>query len=426
MTTPPAPAPAVRVAYLVSKYPAISHTFIEREIQALRERGVEVHTFSVRPCPESEQRSELMRREAARTPVLIDDVRRDYPRAHAELLRLAPKAWFATLGRAARSGDTTARARLWQGFYFAESVLLWHHMRARGLRHVHVHFANVSADVARLAVHIGRLVDGPDAGWRWSLTMHGPTEFERVAEVDLAAKVESADAIACISDFCRSQLMRLVGPEHWDKMQLVRMSVDPDVYVPPADGRQGRDSGPLRILDVGRLVPEKGGPVLLEAVSLLRGRGIDVEVRFVGGGELETVLRRRIDELGLTDLVTLVGPVGQDDMLAQYHWCDVFCLPSFQEGLPVVLMEALATQAPVVTTRITGIEELVVDGVHGHVVAPGRADLLADALAALAADPDRRRALGEAGRAAVVAEFTPSAASHAMLDLLTSVQDSPA
>lgn len=423
-SSPTADSANVRVAYLVSKYPAISHTFIEREVLALRAAGAEVHTFSVRPCPDSELKSEAMRAEAASTTVLIDDVRNAYPRAHAKVLRAAPKAWAATLARAARSGDVTAKARLWQSFYFAEAVVLFEEMRSRGLRHVHVHFPNVSADVARLTVHLGRLVDGPDAGWRWSMSIHGPTEFEAVDRVDLPAKVRSADGIACISDFARSQLMRLVGTADWPKMKLVRMSVDANVYLPPADERAGREGQPLRVLYVGRLVPEKGSPVLLDAVRQLRERGVDVEVRLVGSGELEADLRAEIARHGLDGVVTLAGAIGQDELPQWYHWADVFCLPSFQEGLPVVLMEALATELPVVTTRIAAIEELVVDGEMGHVVAPGRADALADALAHEASDPELRRRQGRAGRQAVLREFTPSSTSTAMLRFLAGVQPS--
>lgn len=416
----------LRVAYLVSKYPAVSHTFIEREVLNLRRHGVEVHTFSVRPCPENELRSADMRAEADTTSVLLDDVRRRFPAAHARLLRRAPRAWTSGLVRALTSGDTTARARVWQSFYFAEAVVLFDELRRRGLRHVHVHFANVSADVARLVVHLGRLVDGPDAGWRWSMTMHGPTEFEAVEKVDLAAKVRSADGVACISDFCRSQLMRLVTPADWHKLALVHMAVDPERYAPPPEGRVATGSRPLRILDVGRLVPEKGAPVLVDAVAMLRDAGVDVEVRFVGAGELEDDLRARITSHGLEDRVTLLGAVGQDDILAQYHWADVFVLPSFQEGLPVVIMEALATELPVVTTRIAAIEELVVDGEMGRVVAPGRADLLARALSELASDGELRVRMGRAGRAAVLESFTTDTTAGPMTTFLTAVQASPA
>lgn len=412
----------LRVAYLVSQYPAISHSFIEREVHGLRERGVEVHTFSIRACPPDEQRSEQMRADAASTTLLKDAPKSVIAAAHRRLLAREPRAYTRLLARAAATGAPTAKARLWQAFYFAEAVVLHDEMERRGLRHVHVHFPNVSADVARLTVELGRMLDGDDAGWRWSMSIHGPTEFENVENVDLAAKVEHAAGVAAITDFARSQLMRLVDPDEWDKIGKVRMSVDPTRYTAP-DGGRTEHGGPLRVLSVGRLVPEKGAPVLVDAIARLRERGIPVEARLVGGGPLEARLREEIAAAGLEDSITLLGLVGQDDLPALYHWADVFALPSFQEGLPVVLMEALATELPVVTTRIAGIGELVADGTMGHVVAPGRADLVADGLADEAARGAHGRAeQGRAGRAAVVADFTTASTSEAMEAFLRGVQ----
>ncbi len=405
------PAP---VAYLVSQYPLISHTFIEREIEGLRAQGVPVHTFSIRPP--GALLSEAMVAEADRTTVLQDSL----PGIAKAALRELAAHPGATLGSAARAlgtGEPRARSRVWQLFYLSEALRLLDELNALGVRHIHAHFANNGADVARAAIAHARRVD-PDGGWRWSFTMHGPTEFEAVERFDLAAKVADADAVACISDFTRSQLMRLAEPSDWPKLDVVHMSVDTDRFVPPAEPRT---DGPLRILDVGRLVPEKGAPVLLDAVELLTGRGVDVELRLVGGGELETDLARIISERGLGDRVTLVGSVGQDDIVAQYHWADVFCLPSFQEGLPVVLMEAMATELPVVTSTINGIPELVKDGSNGYLLPPGRADLLADALAKLAAAPALRRQFGAQARTDVIEGFSLARCAEAQRCFLAHV-----
>jgi len=400
------------VAYLVSQYPLISHTFVEREIEGLRRRGTEVHTFSVRPP--GALLSEAMRAEAARTVVLRSSLA-DIARSSARELRVHPRASLGTMSRAVGTGEARARSRLWQLFYAAEGMRLFEELNRVGVRHLHAHFANNGADIARATIAHARSVDRR-GNWRWTFTMHGPTEFEAVERFDLAGKVATAAGVACISDFTRSQLMRLSSPTEWDKLEVVHMSVDTDRFVPPAQPRS--HDGPLRILDVGRLVPEKGAPVLLDAVSQLADRGVPVEVRFVGGGELEDGLREEIASRGLADRVVLVGSVGQDEILAQYYWADVFCLPSFAEGLPVVLMEAMATELPVLTTPINGIPELVRDGSNGHLVAPGRADLLADALAGLAGDPERRRNLGEQARRDVVAEFSLDACSAAQQQFL--------
>ncbi|MBW3084580.1 D-inositol-3-phosphate glycosyltransferase [Austwickia sp. TVS 96-490-7B] len=410
--------PAIRrIAYLNSQYPAISHTFIEREVTALRDQGWQIDTFSVRPCPPQQAISAAMRAELSSTAVLLAD-KAVLARAVAEMAAHHPDVLSWAAGQAARVGDRTVRAKIWQGFYLAEAVLLHQWMRERGLRHVHAHMANVSADVVRLATMMGERIDGPGS-WSWSLTVHGYAEFQYVDQWDIPAKVRQARGVAAISDFTRSQLMRLVGPEQWDKIEVVRMAVDPDRFAPPPAARN--HDGPVRLITVGRLVPLKGFPILVEAVSLLQSRGIAVQVRIIGDGEERADLQHRIDQAGLQGLVELVGPVGQDDLPAHYHWADVFVLPSFIEGLPVVLMEAMATELPAVASGITGIPELVVDQVNGLLVRPGRADQLADAIAQLAADQSLRTRMGQAGRRSILAEFTPRTTGPAMTAFLDRV-----
>ncbi|GAB76704.1 Glycosyltransferase involved in cell wall bisynthesis [Austwickia chelonae] len=407
--------PSRRIAYLNSQYPALSHTFIEREIAAVRAQGWEVHTYSVRPCPSDQLRSVSMRAEAASTRVLLADKGR-VAAASARLARRHPAAWAAAARCAVRAGYGTVKGRVWQGFYLAEAVLLHEWMREAGLRHVHVHMANVSADVARLVTVIGEAVDGPGS-WSWSLTVHGYAEFQYVEQWDVPAKILSARGICAISDFTRSQLMRLTTPDQWSKIEVVRMSVDADAYAPPSRPRV-RDGGPLRLVTVGRLVALKGIPTLVEAVQILAERGVPTVTRVIGGGEDMAALQEQVERAGLADSFLLCGPVGQDDLPAHYHWADVYVSPSFMEGLPVVLMEGMATGLPAVATNISGVPELVVDGVNGLLVRPGRADLLADALDRLAGDRVLREELGGRGRRTVLEEFVPQVTGPAMASFL--------
>jgi glycosyltransferase involved in cell wall biosynthesis len=230
--------------------------------------------------------------------------------------------------------------------------------------------------------------------------MHGPTELYDVPGHRLAAKARAADFVVCISDFARSQLMGLLDEDGWDRLHVVHCGIDPDEYRPdPAP------AGTPRVLCVGRLVPEKGQAVLVDAIARLRERGVPVECTLVGEGPSRPALETAIRARGLDGAVELAGAVSQDEIRAHYAAADVFCLPSFAEGVPVVLMEAMAMEIPVVTTRIAGIPELVADGVDGVLVAPGRPDELADALARLAGAPDERRRLGAAGRRAVLERY---------------------
>jgi colanic acid/amylovoran biosynthesis glycosyltransferase len=387
------------VAYLVSHYPTISHTFIRREVEALRAAGVPVTTFSVHRPADAEILSAADRREIAGTTFVLGD-NAGIARSHLRTMLRHPGAYLATLAHALRTGQATPQARLKQFFYFGEAIRLFDLMRARQLRWLHVHFPNNAADIARLVTHLGTLIE-PAHPWSWSISLHGPTEFSNVEKADLAAKVRSAAFVACISDFCRSQVMAESEPIDWPKLHIVHMGVDVDRFQPKsvADPHDR-----LRVLFVGRLVAEKGVPLLLDAATMLRDRGVDFELEIVGAGPLEPALRLGISRRGLADVVSLSGPIGQDDLPARYAWADVFCLPSFAEGLPVVLMEAMMCELPVVTTAIAAIPELVHDGETGLLVSAGRPDLIADAIQRLALDPALREKLGAAGRTAVLKE----------------------
>jgi glycosyltransferase involved in cell wall biosynthesis len=396
----------VRVAYVCSRYPAISHTFVLREVLALRRRGVEVYTFSIRRAEDSDVLAAADREALKTTFALLPARWLRFAFAHVGAILTAPRAYAATLRRALSLAPPGLRGRLWQLFYFAEAIVLAREVARRGIPHLHAHFANVGADVTLLAAHFG--------GTTWSFTMHGPAEFYDISAYRLREKVEAAAFVACISNFCRSQLMGQVRVEEWDKLHVVHCGLDTSEFT-PADGP--RDSGPLRVLNVARLSPVKGHALLLEAVAALRDRGRDVRLTIVGDGPERKRLERLARELGIDEAVDLPGPVGQDRIRGFFAGADVFCLPSFAEGVPVVLMEAMAMRLPVVATRVMGVSELVEHGTHGLLVAPGRADLLAGAIADLADDLERRQLMGEAGRLMVRGKFELDHAAAQLAEL---------
>jgi glycosyltransferase involved in cell wall biosynthesis len=299
-----------------------------------------------------------------------------------------------------RDAPEGPRRRIWAGFYFVEGVELWWQCSGRGIRHIHAHFANVGADLARVAARFGRDSD-PDEAWSWSFTMHGYTEFSDVSRFDLPGKANDADAVVCISDYARSQIMMLCEPDRWPRLHIVHCGVDVRQFSPLVSPSEPH---PLRLLFLGRLVFEKGPVVLVEALGLLRASGVDAELTIVGEGPARQRIEQSVRDLGLTDHVELVGAVPPNEARTHYQRADVFCLPSFAEGVPVVLMEAMSCGLPVVTTYITGVPELVTDGVEGFTVTPGRADRIADALRELT-DSERRRAMGTSGRKKVEVEF---------------------
>ena len=397
----------MHLAYLVSRYPSVSHTFVLREVLALRAAGVRVDTYTVRRSDTGYRLSREDREARDTTQALVPADPLELVAAHLIALLTRPRCYLATLLLALALRAAGGKAALWQVFYFGEAVLMWHKCRRAGSRHIHAHHANVGSDVALLAAHLG----GP--GWSWSFTLHGPTELFDVHAHRLPQKTERARFVACISEYARSQLMGLVGTEHWSKLRLVHCGLDVERF--GAVDRSDR-GGVLRILNVGRAVPVKGQSLLLEAVTQLGREGIAAELTVVGDGPRATELREIAERLGVADRIEFAGAVGQDEILAFYRRADVFAMPSFAEGLPVVLMEAMATGMPVIASRIAGVPELVEDGVSGLLVTPGRLDELVAALAALlTATPERRAAMGAAGRAKVEAEFASERTAEALL-----------
>ncbi len=412
----------LKLAYLCAQYPAVSHTFVLREVEALRRCGVEVATFSIRRAGAEHLLSRADRAAFESTYAILPPRWGALLAAHLRLICSAPRAYLSTLALALRLAPPGIRGRLWQVFYFVESVVLWRECSARDIRHVHVHLANVAADVALLAAHIGSLAD-PRRPWSWSFTMHGPTEFADVGLHRLAAKVQRAKFVVCISDYARSQLMTLCDPGMWDKLHVLHVGI-PIAQFTPTDAawpHSERTPAPASteptVLFIGRQVPEKGQGVLLQAAALLAARGHRIKLTLAGEGPARAAFEALAQRLGLAEQVSFPGAVGQEEIHALYAGAAVFCLPSFAEGIPGVLMEAMAMEVPVLSTRITGIPELIEDGRDGLLVAPGRADELADALERLLADPALCRELGARGREKVLAQFNTIGSAEQLHEL---------
>jgi colanic acid/amylovoran biosynthesis glycosyltransferase len=391
----------MKVAYLCSEYPAVSHTFVLREVTALRRLGMTIETFSIRRSRAEHLLAEADCAAFASTYAILPPQWLRLILAHLYLAATAPRAYLDVLSLAMRLSRPGWRARLWQLFYFVEAVVLWNRCRALGIRHVHVHFANAAADIALLASRLGTRLE-PASPWSWSFTMHGPTEFANVSAYGMNAKVEQAEFVICISDYARSQLMGLTRRGLWQKLHVVHVGIPLAQFERTSSTHRSSD---VHILFVGRHVPEKGHAVLLEGVAMLARRNHRLRVTLVGDGPERIELEHLADRLGLASHVAFTGAVGQDDIMRIYESATIFCLPSFAEGVPTVLMEAMAMQLPVVSTWIAGIPELVEHERSGFLVAPGRPDALADQLERLIADPDLAERLGEAGREKVTSRF---------------------
>ena len=392
MNTPTLHAP--KLAYLVSAYPAVSHTFILREVQRLRALGQAIVTASInRPDRALEAMDPLERQEAQATyGVKADGVRGALAALGSRALR-APVRLLGTLARGWRLGGPGRRITGLAWAVEAAMVARW--MRREGTSHLHVHFGNAAAAV-------GVLVKQLD-GCHLSFTIHGPDEFDDVRAQQLATKVGEADAVVCISQFVRGQLMRLSDPVHWPKLQLCRLGVDPQAF--PFRRREPHDGTPLQMLCVGRLTPAKGQVLLVQACAKLRDAGVPFQLTLVGAGPDRARVEAAVAAAGLAAQVTLTGALNQAEVRERFARADLFVLPSLAEGIPVVLMEAMASGVPCVTTPVNGIPELVEDGRTGLLARPGDVDDLARALSRLAGDAALRGALVTAAREKVRADF---------------------
>ncbi|HUD30536.1 MAG TPA: glycosyltransferase [Novosphingobium sp.] len=397
------------VAYLCNVYPKISHSFVRTEIAALERQGFAVERLTIRRTPETGPDD---RAEAERTMVVLDD-RAALARAVAACLWTRPVAALKALALAWRTGGVGGRIRACA--YFAEAAVLARRFESAGIGHVHAHFGTNPAMVVRLVARLAPVT--------YSFTAHGPDEFDSPRALDLPGKIAEAAFVVGVSSFGRSQLMRWSHPDHWDRIHVVHCTPDPLFLEEDEDGDQdeaprgfaGRET--VRFLCVARLSAQKGLPLMLEAVARVAARR-PILVDVIGDGEDRAMMEAQIARLGLEDVVTLHGWASPATIRDALGASRALLLPSFAEGLPVVLMEAMALRVPVIATAVAGIPELVDDQV-GWLVPSGSVDALEGALdAALDAWPEELAALGERGRARVIERHDPERSGALMADLL--------
>ncbi len=400
-----------RIAYLTGEYPRATDTFIQREVAGLRMLGITVETCSIRRTDASHHVGEEQRAEAARTFHILEAAKNPIRllASHARLFGSNPRRYLTALAQAWRTRAPGFKSALYQMIYFAEAGMLARHMQQRGVTHLHNHIATASCTVAMLSSAL--------SGIPYSFTLHGPDIFFEPHRWRLDAKIASARFVACISHFCRAQAMNFSAQEHWNKLHIVHCGVEPERYTaaPRARGKH--------LLFVGRLAGVKGVPILLEALQALRETHLDMHVTLIGDGPEREALEARAHDMGLSEFVDFVGYKSQSEVADALGQSDIFVLPSFAEGVPVVLMEAMAAAVPVVTTHVAGVPELVEDGVHGILTHAGDSASLAAAIDQLLSDPNKSAAMGEAGRDKVRAAFNITHESAWLAELLTAYQD---
>lgn len=378
----------MKIAYLVNQYPQLSHSFIRREIQALEGQGVEIERISVRsPGP---QREPADADEATRTWILLRAGWVYFSLALVSAACRAPVAFLKAAWMCLRLGVRSMGRLPRHAAYFLEACALVKKLRESGCQHVHAHFGTNPATVALLT----RMLGGPP----FSFTVHGPEEFDHPYELGLPEKIEAAAFVVGVSSFARSQLNRWTRHDQWHKIHIVHCGLGETFF----EGSASPVPDNAQFVCVGRLCEQKGQLLLLEAMHVLLSAGVACKLVLVGEGPLRPFLEAEINRLHLQDAVQLLGAHGEERVRREILQARAFVLPSFAEGLPVVLMEALALYRPVVSTYVAGIPELVSPGTSGWLVPAGSVIELARALREVLETPvERLRAMAAAGAQAV-------------------------
>jgi colanic acid/amylovoran biosynthesis glycosyltransferase len=379
----------MRIAYLVNQYPAVSHTFIRREILALEKHGHEVLRISIRGSHNAQGGQDLTEQQKTHyvlqggaLPLISAFLRALFSRPR----RLANAA--ALMWRTSRNAERSFAVHL---IYLCEACVIYFWIRAAKIEHLHAHFGTNPAEVAMLVHALG----GPS----WSFTAHGPEEFDKPKFIALPEKIRRSKFVVAVSSFGRSQLFRNVSHEHWPKIKVVHCGIEAAFYGNAVD----KPPSGRRLICVGRLSEQKGQLLLVDAARQLRDRGTNFDLVLAGDGDMRPELERLIAQHGLQNEVRITGWIDSDQVRDEILAARALVLPSFAEGLPVVIMEAMALRRPIISTFVAGIPELVVPGEHGWLVPAGDTEALAAAMqACLNIDADAIARMGSAAQARVL------------------------
>lgn len=365
----------MRIAYFINQYPKVSHSFIRREILALERQGIEIQRIALRGWDGELQDSDDIA-ERSKTRYVLENGVKGLLKPLLEVLRAQPRRFFSALWLALRMGRRADRSWPYHLIYLAEACRVVQWLQAFGAKHVHAHFGTNSTEVVMLANALG----GPP----YSFTVHGPEEFDKPQFLHIDEKVRRAAFVAAVSSYGRSQLYRWVAHAHWNKVKVVHCGLEaafhagPPVPVPAVP----------RLVCVGRLCEQKGQLLLLEAAQKLAAQGTAFELVLAGDGEMRAEIETLIVRHGLQGQVRITGWISSGQVREELLAARALVLPSFAEGLPVVIMEAMALRRPVLTTYVAGIPELVRPGENGWLFPAGAVQELAAAMADCLGQPD--------------------------------------
>jgi colanic acid/amylovoran biosynthesis glycosyltransferase len=354
------------IAYVISQYPAVSHSFIRREIVALEREGLEVIRIALRSRREIVDPEDIQ--EQKRTIYLLEDGLLPLLSAVLAVAVRKPMRFAAAFWVALRFTRRTDRPSPFHFAYLAEACRLLPWLLEHRVHHVHAHFGANSTEIALFAHLL--------SGVSYSFTVHGPEEFDKPEFIRLPEKIIRAAFVIAVSSFCRSQLFRWVDTVYWPNIKVVHCGVDQRFL----DGGRPPSSDCKRLVCVGRLSSQKGQMLLLGAASVLVRRGVRFELVLAGDGEMRAAIEESIVAHRLCEIVRITGWISNDQVRDEILAARALVVPSLAEGLPVVIMEAMALQRPVLATYVAGIPELVRHGEEGWLFPAGSVDQLAAAM----------------------------------------------
>jgi len=382
----------MNIGYLINQYPKVSHSFIRREIAGLEANDIPVARFSIRTCaPELVDQADKQELEKTQAILGIGIAGLLFA-----LLRVAitkPIAFLTAFGLTIKVGWKSERGILRNFAYLAEACVLLGWCSDSEIAHIHAHFGTNSTTVAMLCQVLG----GPP----YSFTVHGPEEFDKVQMIALSEKINRAAFVVAVSSFGKSQLCRWCNYEHWSKIHVIHCGVD-ETFLTQSHVPVPNDP---RLVCVGRLGEQKGHMLLLEAVRQLATEGLNFKLVLVGDGPLRSNIETEIAKFNLHDYIEITGWASSTEVRQQMIASRALVLPSFAEGLPVVIMEALALVRPVISTYVAGIPELVEPGVCGWLVPAGSLEPLTAAMkSALTSPVEKLETMGKTGAERVASQ----------------------
>jgi glycosyltransferase involved in cell wall biosynthesis len=379
----------VRIGYFTNAYPAVSHTFIRREIKAIEALGVTVFRYALRPGknlidPEDKA-------EEKQTHYIVKAGAVEMVRCSTRFALSRPLLMVRAIRQAFKMGWRSDRGILRHLIYVAEATVLADWCRRHAIQHVHAHFGTNPAAIAMFAHQL--------SGIPYSFTAHGSEEFEKALLLSLETKVKHASFVVCVSSFGRGQLMRWTSPDLWPKIAVIRCGLDAKHF----DGCVRPPPPTPHFVCVGRLDEHKAQIVLVGAARRLRDAGIHCEIVLVGDGDMRPDVENAIRRAGLEREITITGWASGERVKAEIAAARALILPSVSENMPVVIMEAFALGRAVISTYVAGIPELVQPGLSGWLVPASDEIALSQAMReALEASVEQLAAMGAAGRLRVI------------------------